>query len=563
MIQSAHSQSQANFSFIGNQQNYVLRYVCCSDLPIISDPTVPSNQLFSASNIVAVPESNEVVAVFDDLPIYNGNQLFVRVQRSGGQHYWGWFPLFWLHNVSSPKVGANIHTGVSYQGISKQIRDTVEDIFYQNCHAMHPEGGEPNFPSAPPADKNYQCGEYPVGNTAYQYTVDNKPFRHLANVRKVINSYTSEPLDSPLQHLAFGYRGTGIGNNAIVLDIPFRIGALSTQTRRDSNFNAQELAADDFQFLTRSYWQSEVAQEDENVRVHAMDWYFKTWFDSDAPASAHEINFSLRVNLPGFDIYTPMFDGDILVWYRDHNGALSQAHISQLEFGGMRMQDVPLRIDGKVMLNINDTGSIQQTFVTNTKNQVSVQFTNIEATTEPEITFYDEVNLIYQSQGNTEYINYGVNYFRSMLNATLSNDGFGSYFWEVASETVMSSLMDALQALEPRLVQLFDSPRSLAVEACDNAMPNNYKNMQSPFYAFYRNCLDFAATISSQHFVNPTNQSINIPYGFSENPMFVPLNQDEMEFQAKDLSLIMDERITALIRQDDKPVGTVVCIPDL
>jgi len=51
--------------------------------------------------------------------------------------------------------------------------------------------------------------------------------------------------------------------------------------------------------------------------------------------------------------------------------------------------------------------------------------------------------------------------------------------------------------------------------------------------------------------------------GFSQNPMFVPLSPEEMKFQAKDLSLIMDERITALIKYRGSPVGTIVAIPDL
>lgn len=51
--------------------------------------------------------------------------------------------------------------------------------------------------------------------------------------------------------------------------------------------------------------------------------------------------------------------------------------------------------------------------------------------------------------------------------------------------------------------------------------------------------------------------------GFSENPFFVPLTSAEMLFQAKDLSLILDERITALISHKGQPVGTIVCIPDL
>lgn len=51
--------------------------------------------------------------------------------------------------------------------------------------------------------------------------------------------------------------------------------------------------------------------------------------------------------------------------------------------------------------------------------------------------------------------------------------------------------------------------------------------------------------------------------GFDRNPMFVPLTPEEMAFQAKDMAMILDPRITALVHDAAGPVGTVVCIPDL
>ena len=51
--------------------------------------------------------------------------------------------------------------------------------------------------------------------------------------------------------------------------------------------------------------------------------------------------------------------------------------------------------------------------------------------------------------------------------------------------------------------------------------------------------------------------------GFAHNPMFVPLTTDEMLFQARDLSHVLDPRITALVHDELGPVGVVLCIPDL
>ena len=51
--------------------------------------------------------------------------------------------------------------------------------------------------------------------------------------------------------------------------------------------------------------------------------------------------------------------------------------------------------------------------------------------------------------------------------------------------------------------------------------------------------------------------------GFRDNPMFVPLASQEMFFQAKDLSHVLDTRITALVHDAEGPAGVVLCIPDL
>ncbi len=51
--------------------------------------------------------------------------------------------------------------------------------------------------------------------------------------------------------------------------------------------------------------------------------------------------------------------------------------------------------------------------------------------------------------------------------------------------------------------------------------------------------------------------------GFQDNPMFVSLTNEEFEFQAKDMMWIIDEKISSLVTYKGKPVGTVVCIPDL
>lgn len=51
--------------------------------------------------------------------------------------------------------------------------------------------------------------------------------------------------------------------------------------------------------------------------------------------------------------------------------------------------------------------------------------------------------------------------------------------------------------------------------------------------------------------------------GFAQNPMFVPLTQDEFAFQAGEMSAILDPRLSSVLLENGRPVGTIICIPDL
>lgn len=51
--------------------------------------------------------------------------------------------------------------------------------------------------------------------------------------------------------------------------------------------------------------------------------------------------------------------------------------------------------------------------------------------------------------------------------------------------------------------------------------------------------------------------------GFSKNPMFVPLTQEEFDFQAQEMMTILDPRLSSILKFKEDPVGVVICIPDL
>lgn len=51
--------------------------------------------------------------------------------------------------------------------------------------------------------------------------------------------------------------------------------------------------------------------------------------------------------------------------------------------------------------------------------------------------------------------------------------------------------------------------------------------------------------------------------GFYDNPMFVPLTADEFRFQAQEMMSILDPRLSDVLHHEGRPVGTIICIPDL
>ena len=51
--------------------------------------------------------------------------------------------------------------------------------------------------------------------------------------------------------------------------------------------------------------------------------------------------------------------------------------------------------------------------------------------------------------------------------------------------------------------------------------------------------------------------------GFACNPMFVPLTAEEFQFQAGEMMSILDPRLSTVLLEQDRAVGTLICIPDL
>ncbi len=51
--------------------------------------------------------------------------------------------------------------------------------------------------------------------------------------------------------------------------------------------------------------------------------------------------------------------------------------------------------------------------------------------------------------------------------------------------------------------------------------------------------------------------------GFDKNPMFVPLTAEEMHFQAEEMMWIIDQNLSIIAFENERPVGSIICIPDV
>lgn len=72
------------------------------------------------------------------------------------------------------------------------------------------------------------------------------------------------------------------------------------------------------------------------------------------------------------------------------------------------------------------------------------------------------------------------------------------------------------------------------------------------------------APIEKRNFAERMEEArIVLNAGFDRNPMFVPLTAQEFRFQAGEMMTILDPRLSSVLHKDGRPVGVIVCIPDL
>ncbi len=146
-------------------------------------------------------------------------------------------------------------------------------------------------------------------------------------------------------------------------------------------------------------------------------------------------------------------------------------------------------------------------------------------------TFMQQIGVMVEGFENFPYSDQV--YTPDYLPGLLSKLGFDSFFPMVTSESDISQI-DMKQ---------FEKDKIKAIE-------------NDPEYTFKE-----VGYFGIKKFMEDGCQVLN--EGFDKNPYFTPITLEEFEFQAKDLMLVIDPGLTVLAYHKDRPVGVIICIPDL
>ncbi|WP_239447323.1 GNAT family N-acetyltransferase [Parasphingorhabdus marina] len=181
------------------------------------------------------------------------------------------------------------------------------------------------------------------------------------------------------------------------------------------------------------------------------------------------------------------------------------------------------------------------------------QFGFFDCANDPEIagTLLNAAEIFARDQGCDELV--GNFNLTAMQQAGVMTDGFGAraYTDMIANPRHIPELLTAhgYEAWFPMTTFEVD---------LDTAVPP-----RADFDDLTRRGYHFAPVDKSEFQQRFEDARIVLNDGFDENPMFVPLTPEEFQFQAGEMMSILDPRLSSILMHDDRPVGTVICIPDL
>ena len=146
-------------------------------------------------------------------------------------------------------------------------------------------------------------------------------------------------------------------------------------------------------------------------------------------------------------------------------------------------------------------------------------------------TFMQQIGVMVEGFENFPYSDQA--YTPEYLPALLKEFGFESFFPMVTSESEISKID----------MKNFEKEKIKKIE-------------NDPDYTFKE-----VGYFGIKKFMEDGCQVLN--EGFEKNPFFTAITLEEFIFQAKDLMLVIDPGLTILAYHKSRPVGVIICIPDL
>lgn len=146
-------------------------------------------------------------------------------------------------------------------------------------------------------------------------------------------------------------------------------------------------------------------------------------------------------------------------------------------------------------------------------------------------TFMQQIGVMKEGFENFPYSDQV--YTPEYLPEFLSKLGFNSFFPMITSESEINSI-DMKQFEKEKIRKIEQDP--------------NYTFKEVGYFGIKKFMADGCKVLNE---------------GFDKNPYFTPITLEEFEFQAKDLMLVLDPGLTVIAYYKDRPVGVIICIPDL
>jgi hypothetical protein len=475
----------------------ITRYVGHDDLPLYAAPD------FDAAE-VATLRFGERVFVQPELPTVVGDNVFVRVHAPDHAPMFptGYLPLYWLYESPPSRTADSLTFQTSYGLMSRAVTEAIRATFYTGCdpypqvaHEQTLYGGIPMFDPSTVASPmaRYECGEYPVGWTAYRTLklLDNHEFTTPA----VKQGGTFE-----------------VDLEAMTFTVPLRMTRLQGQTRgapyeiRDLRTGAGGPAKTTSNSLyvpkatpmgaSNSAVMYDLPVADDAVRVHGTDAWFNVSFDPPAGVTDEaDAYVNLCIRLPGSEVRTGTVHTDIVFTTQGKTKRAKErtSHIQALALGGMVFS--PMTVCATATL-VEPRGSVTGPhgaadlaagtpaplvvrFVRATIDDVTVQHTGI-------LEVFGKLDPVHD---------WFIGQLTSVINGVLKSDIGGPLLWQgLLKNGLEQTLLTQLDSLAAQLQANLVDPVPMLRQACDTLMPDSFGDVSSRYHLLYRQCRDAGAS---------------------------------------------------------------------